>query len=189
MTFRPQPKAVILVGFMGAGKSSVGRSLAMALGWAFEDLDDRIESKAERRVAEIFRDLGEAEFRRLELDALMEVLRELQDSSKKVIALGGGAFVQPSVAELIDAARIPTVFLDADAEELRERCRRQSREMGAERPLLGSRENFERLFQQRRPSYLRATLRLETSGKSIEQITMELAKTLALQAGKRGEKE
>ncbi len=67
-------KAVFLVGFMGAGKTSVGRSLSRRLGWDFEDLDDRIQARAGRSIAEIFRDLGETEFRRLENAALRELL-------------------------------------------------------------------------------------------------------------------
>ena len=66
---------MILVGFMGAGKSCVGRALATTLGWGFEDLDERIEKNTGRRIADIFRESGEDEFRRLEHAALETIAR------------------------------------------------------------------------------------------------------------------
>ncbi len=69
---------------MGAGKSSVGRALAGRLGWAFEDLDQRIESRDGRRIAEIFRVAGEAEFRHKEHVALKQLLEELREGSEAV---------------------------------------------------------------------------------------------------------
>lgn len=180
MSFGPTSKAVILIGFMGAGKSSVGRALADALGWTFEDLDERIERREGRRVAEVFRDSGEAAFRLTEYAALAELLQELPSAPERIIALGGGAFVQEPVAALIEAAKIPTVFLDADVRELRQRCQLQSDERGTERPLLGSLEDFQRLYEQRRPHYLRAAVRQETAGKSVETVVEELIRGLRL---------
>src|ERR1700722_16870699 len=124
-------RAVFLVGFMGAGKSSVGRSLARRLGWSFEDLDDRIEAHARRSVPEIFRDLGETEFRRLETTSLRELLSEL-GAGPRVVALGGGAFAQPENAALLEHAGVPVIFLDGSAEELFRRCEQERRG----RPLL-----------------------------------------------------
>src|SRR6202167_1232730 len=71
-------RAVVLIGFMGAGKSSVGRALSAQLGWAFEDLDERIERRERRKVFEIFRDFGEPAFRLAELSALKELLNDLR---------------------------------------------------------------------------------------------------------------
>ena len=71
---RRKIRAVALVGFMGAGKSSVGRALSEQLGWMFEDLDERIERRERRKVAEIFRESGEAGFRKAEHAALRELL-------------------------------------------------------------------------------------------------------------------
>ncbi len=79
---------IVLVGFMGSGKSTVGRLLARQLGWGFLDMDERIEERAGRRIAEIFKDRGEAAFRQEEL----LVARELQTAARRVIATGGGAF-------------------------------------------------------------------------------------------------
>jgi shikimate kinase len=94
---------------MGAGKTSVGRTLARHLGWGFDDLDDRIETRAKRSIAEIFRDLGEAGFRRLENAALRELLGELS-AGPRVVALGGGAYAQPQNATLLESTRVPVVF-------------------------------------------------------------------------------
>jgi shikimate kinase len=184
----PQTRAVILVGFMGAGKSTVGRALAKQLGWTFEDLDDRIEQREKRSVAQIFRNAGEAEFRRAEHKALKELLDELCSGCEKVIALGGGAFISKSNISLIEAANLPTVFLDAAVEELWTRCQQQAEERGTERPLLGSPEGFRELYQQRRPHYLAASLRQETSGKEVGEIASDLIQVLGL-SRRRGDEE
>jgi len=189
MTRRP-PGAplIILVGFMGAGKTSVGRALADELGWRFEDLDDRIERRERRKVAEIFRDSGEDEFRRAEHLALKELLEE-RAGAPKVVALGGGAFVQAANAALIETAEVPTVFLDAAVEELWRRCREQAERDGTERPLLGGQDRFRELYEMRRPHYLRASLRQETGGKAVKEIVVEVRQALGLGNGgnKRGE--
>jgi shikimate kinase len=175
---------------MGAGKSSVGRVLGERLGWTFEDLDERIERRERRKVPEIFRDSGESAFRRAEHEALDELLRELGAGAERIVALGGGAFVQKDNARLIKSGGVPTVFLDAGIEELWRRCRRQAKRQGTERPLLGSRESFRQLYEARRPHYLKASLRQETGGKTVEQIAAELVQALGLDRGhgRRGEK-
>jgi len=179
-------QAVILIGFMGAGKSSVGRAMAEQLGWTFEDLDERIEQREKVTVAEIFRTAGESGFRKAETSTLKELLEDLRGGPKKVIALGGGAFVQESNARLIEAANIPTVFLDANAEELRSRCQRQSELQGIERPLLGSPKRFRELYEERRPQYLRASFKHETGGKAVAEIAAELIQALGLEKRPRG---
>jgi shikimate kinase len=172
-------QAVFLVGFMGAGKSTVGRALAGRLNWNFEDLDDRIERREARTVSEMFRTSGEQDFRRAEFDALREVLDELHSGGDaRVVALGGGAFVQPAISELLKRARIRTMFLDAPIEELWRRCQRQADLHGVERPLLSSRDQFWELYRIRRPGYLQATLRIETSGHTIEAVAEEIALVL-----------
>lgn len=185
---RPQARAIVLIGFMGAGKSSVGRALGEQLGWTFEDLDDRIERREQRTVAEIFRDSGESEFRRAEHAALRELLNELREGAQKVIALGGGAFAQRPNAKLIEAASVPTVFLDARVDELWRRCGQQT---GMERPLLGSVESFRQLYEARRPHYLKARFRQETGGKTVKQIAEDVVQALGLDrgSGTQGEKQ
>src|SRR4051794_41670672 len=98
---------------MGSGKSTVGRALAEYLKWNFVDLDHQIELETGKRVSEIFNELGEDEFRALESRLLMQTLDRLTPSNRIVIALGGGAFVQPVIQRKILDSHHPTVFLDA----------------------------------------------------------------------------
>lgn len=177
---RAAATALFLVGFMGAGKTSVGRTLAQQLNWAFEDLDQRIERRERRTVAEIFRESGEAEFRRAEHAALRDVLEELQAGAVKIVALGGGAFVQKENAALLKRTGIPTVFLDAPADELWRRCCEQADQAETERPLLRSVDQFRELCKARRASYLQASLRVQTGNRVLDEIAAEIAKTLGL---------
>lgn len=176
---------------MGAGKSSVGRALGEQLGWAFEDLDERIERREGRKVHEIFRDSGEPEFRRAEHASLRELFSELRSGAPRIVALGGGAFVQKENARLVKAGGVPTVFLDAGVEELWRRCRRQAEQQGTERPLLSGEEKFRELYELRRPHYLRASLRQATGGKTIREIAAEVVQALGLNRSRenRGEKQ
>ena len=172
--------AVFLVGFMGAGKSSVGRVLGQRLNWIFEDLDDRVEAREGRKVPEIFREAGESAFRRAEHAALQQILKELGGGVARIVALGGGAFVQQENAALLKASGVPTVFLDAPAEELWERCCAQSAEAGTERPLLQSMDQFRRLYESRRHSYSNAYLKVQTGSRPVDAIAAEIAKKLKL---------
>jgi shikimate kinase len=174
---------------MGAGKSSVGRALAEQLGWTFEDLDERIERREQRKVPEIFRKSGEAEFRRAEHAALRELLREMSTGAGRIVALGGGAFVQRRNARLVEADGVPTVFLDADVEELWRRCKQQAERQEMERPLLGSLKSFRELYETRKPHYLKASFRQDTGGKTVERIAAEVVQVLRLDRprGRRGQ--
>jgi shikimate kinase len=171
---------VFLVGFMGAGKSSVGRALGQRLNWLFEDLDDRIELHEGRKIVDIFRDSGEAHFRRAEQAALRQVLDEQHGGTVKIVALGGGAFVQAANAALLRTAGVPTVFLDATVEELWQRCRLQADAAGTERPLLRDFEQFQTLYRERRKSYAKAQVKVDTSGRELDAIAAEIAKKLGL---------
>jgi shikimate kinase len=173
-------RAVVLIGFMGAGKSSVGRALGEQLAWSFEDLDERIERRERRKVPEIFRDSGEAAFRRAEHAALKELLGELRTGAERIVALGGGAFAQKENVGLIEAGGVWTVFLDASVEELWRRCRQQAEQQGTERPLLSSLESFRELYEARQPHYLKASLRQETGGKTVAEIAAEVVLALGL---------
>jgi shikimate kinase len=173
-------RAVFLVGFMGAGKSSVGRALGQRLNWVFEDLDDRIQAREGRTVAEIFRDSGESEFRRAEHAALQQVLEELRAGVARIVALGGGAFVQKENAALLQASGVPTVFLDAPVEELWQRCCMQAGQSGTERPLLRSLEEFRKLYETRRRKYKKASWQIPTGSRTVETIAAEIAETLGL---------
>ena len=169
----PVVRGVCLVGFMGAGKSSVGAALSRQLGWPFVDLDERIQSREGRTIEEIFRQSGEAAFRREEQAALRDLLRDFASSSV-VIALGGGAFVQAENAALLKRSGIPTVFLDAPVEELFRRCQEQQ----LDRPLRRDQEQFRQLHEVRRAGYLGAGMRIETSGKDVDMVAAEVARSL-----------
>ena len=166
---------MVLVGFMGAGKSSVGAALSRHLGWPFEDLDERIQAREQRSIEEIFRQSGEVVFRQLEHAALRSLVGEL-DASAKVVALGGGAFAQANNASLLEQAGWSTIFLDAPVEELFRRCQQQP----LERPLRGDMKEFQRLYEDRRPCYLKAGLRIETAGKDVEEVAVEAINRLGL---------
>ncbi len=133
-----------------------------------------------RTVAEIFRDSGESEFRRAEHAALQHVLEELRGGVARIVALGGGAFVQKENAALLKASGVPTVFLDAPVEELWQRCCTQAAEAGTERPLLQSVEQFRKLYETRRQSYSKASLKIQTGSRTVETIAAEIAKMLGL---------
>lgn len=169
--------AVFLVGFMGAGKTSVGRALGRRLNWVFEDLDDRIAAREGRSVAEIFRDSGESEFRRAEHAALQQVLQELRGGGARIVALGGGAFAQERNHNAIQASGVRTIFLDASLEELWRRCELQAK-MDARRPLQTAEIQFRELHQKRLPFYQTASLRFDTAGKQVETVAAEIADKL-----------
>jgi shikimate kinase len=172
---RAPVRTVFLVGFMGAGKSSVGRALSLRLGWGFEDLDDRIQARAARSIGQIFRESGEAGFRRAEADALHELIGEL-GSSPRVVGLGGGAFVQSENAALLAQTQAPIVFLDAPVDELFRRCQQED----LERPLRQDQKRFRELYEARRAHYLTGTLRIETAGKSVDAVAAEVACLLGI---------
>ena len=167
-------RAIFLVGHMGAGKSSVGRALSAQMNWPFEDLDDRIEQSEGSSIEEIFREKGESEFRRLEHAVLRKILEELH-GPPRVIALGGGAFVQPENARLLKQPGYVSAFLDGTAEEFFNRCRRQA----VQRPLVVDSKQFSDLYEKRRKFFESATLRSDTTGRSIEDIASDLARELA----------
>jgi shikimate kinase len=165
------------VGFMGAGKTTVGRALAARLGWRFDDLDDLIEAREGRSVEQIFRLHGEPAFRDLERRVVRETLTAT-GSASRVLALGGGAFLEEQVRETLREADIPAVFLDASVEELFSR----SEQPEVVRPLRQDREHFRRLYEERRPAYLQAALRIETGGKLVAAVVEEVISGLNLVA-------
>ena len=122
----PLTRPIVLVGLMGAGKTTVGRRLAQKLGLAFVDADEEIEAAAGMTIAEIFERFGEPYFR----DGERRVIGRLIDGRAKVIATGGGAFMNDQTRALI-LERATAVWLEADIETLVERVRRRST-----RPLL-----------------------------------------------------
>lgn len=170
MAHSESARRVCLIGFMGAGKTSVGRALARRLGWPFRDLDEVIERRHGKSVAAIFAEDGEAGFRRAETAALEDLLDGSAAGGNLVIALGGGAFVQPHNRRALEKSGAITVLLDAPLEELRRRCARE----GNTRPLARDEAKFERLFVERRAAYELAGARVDTMNKPVEQIATEI---------------
>jgi shikimate kinase len=166
---------IALVGFMGAGKSTVGRELAQRLGWRFLDLDELIEERERRKIEDIFRRDGEAAFRGLECAAVREATQSTV-SGPVVLALGGGAFIDPAVRSCLEEAQIPAIFLDAPVGELF----RRSEQPGVNRPLRRHEEQFRRLYERRRPEYLKAAICVETEGKAIASVAQEIISELNL---------
>ena len=146
---------VYLVGFMGSGKSTIGRRLALDLGWIYADLDDDIESAQGRTIGAIFEKDGEAAFRRIEAEALRARVWRIQGGTATVLALGGGAFAQETNRVTIKNNGV-SIWLDCPLETLWERVSRASH-----RPLARDRPAFERLFAERREAYARADYRID----------------------------
>jgi len=168
-------RAIFLVGFMGAGKTSVGNALAETLRWKFEDLDDRIVAQESRSIAQIFAEHGEAGFRVAERKALVNALEELP-ATGVVMALGGGAFVPSENSALLALPGFRTIFLNAPVEELFRRCNEPS----VARPMRQGFEEFCRLHTQRQSAYRKAQLTIETSGKQVHEIADEIAAALPM---------
>jgi shikimate kinase len=163
-------RAVFLVGFMGSGKSSLGKELARGLGWDFVDLDSGIETREGQTIPEIFHHRGEHGFRQAETNALRDLTESLIRNT--VVALGGGAFAQPENRELLHSW--PSVFLEAPLDELWNRCLEHSKN----RPLRKDRIEFARLYQYRLPFYRQATVTVVTSGKSPTSLCDEIERKL-----------
>src|SRR6266496_4876352 len=158
-----QRRAVFLVGYMGAGKTSVGRYLAQQLRWNFLDLDDKIVAKAGRSIAEVFAADGETVFRRLEAEALAETVSVLTGGEPCVVALGGGALANGANAALLEEFGAPMVWLDAPVAELWKR----TQSAGSVRPLRTNVDEFGKRYDERVAGYSAGTFRVDTSGKSI----------------------
>jgi shikimate kinase len=171
---------VALVGFMGAGKTSVGTALAERMGWRFMDLDVLIEKREGRSVPQIFEQDGEAKFRELEWKALQEILTAA-DSRFLVLALGGGAFISKSIRELLRERDVPAVWLDAPADELFRRCEQPD----LVRPLRRDQQQFAKLYEQRLSSYRQADLHVITTNKEIRVVAEEIVAQFGLRPGTR----
>ncbi len=171
---KPAFSLIVLVGFMGAGKTTVGQALASRIGAQFLDLDDLIQARDGRTIMDIFEQSGEPAFRALERQILREIVH-LPPSSPTVLSLGGGAFIDNTNQQLLRENNIRTVFLDAPAEELFRRCAQP----GAVRPLLGARDRFDQLLEARRPAYLKASFCIQTAHRDIASIVDEIISRLA----------
>lgn len=159
-------RSIILIGFFGTGKSTIGRRLAQELNWEFVDTDRAIEELTGLSVAEIFRVHGETRFHSEE--ALL--VKRLSEKRDCVIATGGGTVLNPDNWELL-ARRGWMISLYAPVETILERVKARK----SSRPLLkGGKENIEELWLARQKVFAGADLTIDTTGKDVEQIAGEI---------------
>jgi shikimate kinase len=166
---------IFLVGFMGSGKTTVGRQLAKQLAYRFVDLDISIEAAAGRAIHEIFDQQGEAAFRELEHRELTRMCGPTANAGPPaqagacVVALGGGAFTQPRNVDLVRTSGGTSVWLNAPAQVLLDRCARH----GVDRPLARDTTRFLTLYEERLPFYARAEFHVNAAnpaGVVVEEI-------------------
>ena len=165
-------RRIVIVGFMGCGKTTVAEALARQLGCDSVDLDSFIKEREGRAPAEIIEQDGEATFRLIETNALRKVL---EDRSAQVIALGGGAWTIAANRSLVAEHDCLSVWLDAPFEL----CWQRITAADLVRPMAPDQSTAEELFYSRLPSYQLANIRLDTGGaKSLNDILAELASSL-----------
>jgi shikimate kinase len=162
----PQPlrRSIVLVGLMGAGKTSVGKRLARTLGTPFQDADEEIVLAAGMSVADIFATYGEPRFRDLE----RRVVARMLNQPPMVLALGGGAFIDGQTRERVKASAT-SVWLRADLDTLVARTMRKK----GTRPLLEQgdpRDTLARLMEQRYPIYAEADYTVDTANEPHEAV-------------------
>jgi shikimate kinase len=165
-------RSIVLVGLMGAGKTSIGRRLARALQAAFQDADDEIVTAAGMSIPDIFALYGEPRFRELE----RRVVARLLDQPPRVLALGGGAFIDLATRSRVKAAAT-SVWLRADLETLVARTLRKK----GSRPLLmqgDPRETLARLMEQRYPVYAEADLTIDSANEPHEAVVARILGSL-----------
>jgi shikimate kinase len=162
-------KNLFLVGFMGCGKTTVGRVLATLLSCGFIDLDEQMEAREKMEISRIFDEKGEPYFRELET----RVLTMLDVTPPKVVALGGGTFTFPRNIEFV-RSKGTSVFLDCDLDFVRARC-----EASQHRPLfLRDPAKLADLYYARLPFYQLADYRMEVSNEPPEEVARRIVKLL-----------
>jgi shikimate kinase len=149
-----QTPGIYLVGFMGSGKSTVGRALAHRLGWSFFDIDAEIERAEQKTISEIFASAGEPAFRRLESEMIRQHVRFVERGKPAVIALGGGAFTDAANREALEENGV-TVWLDCPFEIIQRRVAKETH-----RPLARDPKAFAELFVTRLETYRLADVRV-----------------------------
>ncbi len=173
-TIPRSPSRIVLIGFMGAGKSTVGPLLARRLKWRFIDADHYLQEKTGSSIPDLFSNLGEAEFRRLEAEAFAELHHERD----LVLALGGGAIETESTRSLLaESEDTHVVFLKASLDTLMKRCEEQPN--AVVRPLLKQRETLSHRFQSRLRHYEQAHTTVITEGLDPHEVAQLILDQLA----------
>jgi len=149
---------IYLVGFMCAGKTTIGRKLAYELGWAFADTDEDIAAEEKQTIPDLFDSRGEAEFRKLETKAIQKRVKAVRTGRPMVVALGGGSFTQQENFDLLEDNGV-SIWLDAPLAAIRKRLVN----CNVERPLARDPDKLEHLYFARRASYQRADHRIEVN--------------------------
>lgn len=162
------PERIFLVGFMGAGKTTVGRALAALLGYEFLDTDAAVEASEGRSVEELFRERGEGYFRERE----WEVLAATAARTRLVVATGGGLFLAPMHRSFI-RRHGASVWLDLPVEEVWARCHQKPG-----RPLFTTFEELTALLEARRPRYALSDLQIQVGGREAAQVAEEIEERL-----------
>lgn len=155
---------VYLVGFMGAGKTTLARALGARLDWRVEDIDECIETREGRAISTIFAREGEAYFR----DVERKVLIDLLPLRHAVIATGGGTYADPENRALINRDGL-SVWIDLPLSSIIDRVPSDGR-----RPLAADRPQFEHLYETRRAAYRQAHLRLDGEGAATDALVEQL---------------
>jgi len=164
-------RPVVLVGLMGVGKSTVGRRLAKRLGLSFVDSDSAIEDAAGYTPAEIFERYGEEDFR----DGERRLVARLIEGEVRVIATGGGAYVDPRTRQLLNERAI-TVWLDAPVDVLTERTSR--RDTRAQLRNGDPKDTLARLSEERRPSYEEAHIHVKSGEGAHREVVDAIVEAL-----------
>lgn len=155
---------IALIGFMGSGKSTVGRELARKMAYPFVDTDEEIERKAKKSIPEIFEEHGEKYFRRLEEEVLSEII---ENNEEMVISTGGGIVLSEGNRRILREKTI-TILLQAGVEELYNRLKDETN-----RPLLAvenPQEEIKRLLEEREEYYNTADIKVNTDGLQVAEI-------------------
>lgn len=159
---------VYMVGFMGSGKSTVGRLVAGELGWQFLDLDEELVRWEARPITRIFEESGEPYFREIE----SRFLRTVSGEEQCVIALGGGTYVDPDNRTFVESHGL-SVYLEASLTQIRSRISDDGT-----RPLFSDASRVEELFERRRPSYRMARVRIDTDPLAPDEVVREIVRAI-----------
>lgn len=165
------PNLIVITGFMGTGKSSVGRALARTIGYSFIDSDREIESREGRTIHMIFENEGEKYFRNLE----RETIARLSQNAKCILSIGGGAILDPETFERIHQVGT-VILLKAEVSEIVGRLGHEN-----ERPLLAGKDRkktIQKLVKEREPVYSKVGIQIDTTGLAVDEVVQKILKKI-----------